>query len=378
VAAAEIARLFDLAQAPPWRAAITRLGPDDHVVLFVLHHIIADGWSMGVLVNEVTTAYVARRSGTPAPSPPLALQYRQYARQQRERLAAEGAELVAYWKRQLADVPPLLTLAPRPRPPVKSYRGGRHAFRIEPALAGSLAELARREQATLFMVTLAAYQALLFRLGGQEDFCVGAPTAGRSRRELEPIIGCFIDTLPLRADLRGDPPFVELLQRVRRTTLDAFAHQGLPFGRLVQELRPPRSPSFTPLFQVIFDFNSTPPATPPQWPELAVEPFGAPQPTAKTDLITDLWRGSDGELLGAVEYDRALFDAADVERFAAAFVTLLGAVAGAAETRVSALPLESEEERARRAEAARAREALHRGRLATIKGGRRTHVTDSH
>jgi non-ribosomal peptide synthetase component F len=228
------------------------------------------------------------------------------------------------------------------------------------------------------MVLLAAYEALLFRLTGQVDFCVGAPTAGRVHRDTEGIIGCFINTLPIRANVSGNPTYVELLQRVRRAALDAFAHQALPFGRMVQELRPARSPSYTPLFQVVFDFNSTPPPAPPPWSELSVEPFGAPLSTAKTDLIVDLWRGADGELLGALEYDRTLFESAEIERLAAAFLRVLEAVAANPDRSVNALPLESEADRERRAEAERSRDAVRRERLAAIKGGRRPHVTHSH
>ena len=375
----ETTRLFDLSQAPPWRACLLRLGVEDHVVLFLVHHIIADGWSMSLLVNEVTTAYVARQMGAPRAQPPLAMQYRDFARQQRADLERDSGALVAFWKQRLAGVPPLLSLSARPRPAVRSFHGGRHPFLVAPPVVDRLSELGRRERATLFMVTLAAYQALLFRLTGQEDFCVGAPTAGRVHREMEGIIGCFMNTLPIRANLEGNPTFVELLQRVRRTTLDAFTHQALPFGRIVHELRPPRNPSYTPLFQVVFDFNSTPPPAPPQWPALAVEPFGAPMPTAKTDLIVDLWRGEAGELLGAFEYDRALFDAADIERMAEGFQTLLDAVSGGPDRRVGSLPIESDEHRARRVQAERERDAARRERLTAIKGGgRRSHVTHSH
>ena len=378
VAQAEMTGLFDLSQAPPWRACVVQLGPEDHMVMFVLHHIIADAWSLSLLVHEVTTCYVTRQMGHPSVLAPLAMQYRQFAHQQRAELERDGDMLVAYWKRQLADVPPLLTVSARPRPAVKSYRGGRHGFRVSPRAVERLSEIGRREQATLFMVLMAAYQVLLFRLTGQEDFCVGAPTVGRVRRETEAIVGCFINTLPIRASLTGNPTFVELLQRVRRTTLDAFVHQALPFGRIVQEVRPARSPSYTPLFQVVFDFNSTPPPTAPQLPELEIEPFGAPMHTAKTDVIVDLWRGADEELLGAIEYDLALFDSTDIESLASGFLNLLDAVIESPDGRVSAFPLESDEDRERRAQAERQRDAARRERLAAIKGGRRSHVTHSH
>jgi acyl transferase domain-containing protein len=377
----QIAQLFDLSQAPPWRACIIQLAPDDHVLLFVLHHIIADGWSMGILMNEVGAAYVARRSGQPASVlPPLPMQYRELAMQQRGDLARDGATLVGFWKRHLAGVPPLLTLATRPRPATRSYQGARYGFRIAADLVARVTAVARREQATLYMALLATFQTLLFRLTGQEDFCVGTPIAGRGQRETERIIGCFMNTLPIRADLAGEPTFLDLLQRVRRATLDAFAHQALPFGRIVQELQPARSTSHTPLFQVVFDFNNTPPPAPPAWTDLAVEAFGAPMPTAKTDMIVDLWRAGAGEVLGAIEYDLALFAASDIERIAATFTRVLDGVAANPGSRVSTLSLESDADRILRAETEEQRDLARRERLAAIKSGtgKRSHVIPRH
>jgi hypothetical protein len=371
---AAVARPFNLSQAPPWRAYLVRFGADDHVALFVLHHIISDGWSMGILVHDLTAMYFARMMDWPSPLPALAVQYRQYAEGQRASLDRDGGALVSYWKRQLEGVPPLLTLSTRPRPPRPMYRGGRQTFVVNADLVQRLNDLARRAHVTLFMVLMSAYQTLLYRLTDQEDFCVGAPTAGRLQQETEPLIGCFINTLPIRADMRGNPPFLELVQRVRQTTLDAFAHQALPFGRMVQELRPPRAANVTPFFQVIFDFNSTPPPRAPERPGLRVEPFGTPMPTAKTDLIVDVWRGSAGELLGAAEYDLALFDDRDIERVTSSFLAVLDSVAAHPEGRLTSFALESAERREARERAERDRDEARRQRLTSAKGRRRVPV----
>ncbi|HEV8316460.1 MAG TPA: condensation domain-containing protein [Vicinamibacterales bacterium] len=371
---AAVARPFDLSHAPPWRACLVRFGADDHVALFVLHHIISDGWSMGILVHDLTAMYFARMMDWPSPLPALTVQYRQYAERQRVSLDRDGGALVAYWKRQLEGVPPLLTLSTRPRPARPMYRGGRQTFVINADLVQRLNDLARRAHVTLFMVLMSAYQMLLYRLTDQEDFCVGAPTAGRLQQETEPLIGCFINTLPIRADMRGNPPFLELVQRVRQTTLDAFAHQALPFGRMVQELRPPRAANVTPFFQVIFDFNSTPPPRAPERPGLRVEPFGTPMPTAKTDLIVDVWRGSAGELLGAAEYDLALFDDRDIERVTSSFLAVLDSIAANPEGRLTSFALESAERREARERAERERDDARRERLASAKGRRRAPV----
>ena len=371
---AAVAPPFNLSQAPPWRACLVRFGADDHVALFVLHHIISDGWSMGILVHDLTAMYFAGMMDWPAPLPALPVQYREYAERQRASLDRDGRALVAYWKRQLEGVPPLLTLSTRPRPARPMYRGGRQTFVINADLVQRLNDLARRAHVTLFMVLMSAYQTLLYRLTDQEDFCVGAPTAGRLQQETEPLIGCFINTLPIRADMRGNPPFLELVQRVRQTTLDAFAHQALPFGRMVQELRPPRSANVTPFFQVIFDFNSTPPPRAPERPGLRVEPFGTPMPTAKTDLIVDVWRGSAGELLGAAEYDLALFDDRDIERVTSSFLAVLDSVAATPEGRLTSFALESAERREARERAERDRDEARRERLASAKSRRRVPV----
>lgn len=377
-------RPFDIAAAPPWRASVVRVADDEYIAVFVVHHIISDAWSMRLLASEVAACYTARRERRPSALRELRLQYPAFAARQRAAVDHDGGELVAYWKRQLAGVPPLLTLSHRPRPAMRSLRGGRVAFTIGAALVGSLNDLARQERATLFMVLLTAYQVLLSRLGDQDDFCVGVPTAGRLDPDVEPLIGCFMNTLPIRANLRGHPTFLELLQRVRRTVLDAFARQALPFERIVQELRPTRTLSHTPLFQVIFDFNSVPRgarraasgAGADGDPGVHLEWVGTPMATAKTDLIVDLMPTDDGALDGSVEFDRALFDDERVAAMMASFITLLDAIAMNPVQRVIALPLESDDARAQRASGAREREEESRERLLAVRASRRgSHVT---
>jgi len=365
-------RPFELAAEPAWRACVVRLDAEDHVAAFVLHHIISDAWSMGLLVSEVAVAYLAARDGRKPNLREIPVQYQDFARRQRASIDQDGTTLVSYWKRQLADVPPLLTLSRRPRPVVRAYSGARHEFSIDAVVTRRLQELAKREQATLFMVVLAAFQALLYRLTYQEDFCVGVPTAGRLDPDLEPLIGCFINTLPVRANLVGDPTVHDLLVRVRRTMFDAFARQALPFGKIVEELRPPRHANYTPIFQVLFDFNTTPRTAAPADATMQLEPFELPLATSKTDLIVDLWHGNDGALYGSVEYDVALFDAAQVAVMMDSYTALLAAIALDPAARVSALPLESEAARAERMSGAHERERASRERLLAIQASRRT------
>jgi hypothetical protein len=288
--------------------------------------MIADSWSVALLADEVAMSYVALQAGAPPPLPRLAVRYVDFARREREAIARSGADLLEYWKRQLAGVPPLLTLSSRPRPAARSLRGARHAFAVEATLVRALAERGRPEDATLFMVMLAVYEMLLFRLTGQEDFCVGVPTAGRLDADLEGVLGCFTNTLPIRADLSGNPTWQQLLGRVRRTMLDGLAHQAVPFGQIVEHVRTARSTSYTPLFQVVFDFNSTPRPTGGAEGSMDFELFNVPLATAKTDVIVDLVPAGDGGLQGSVEYDVSLFDAADITQIVQGFLGLLAAV----------------------------------------------------
>ena len=281
---------FDLEAGPLLRAQLLRLAAEEHLLLLNVHHIVSDGWSMGVLWRELSSAYNAFVSGHAPDLPRLPIQYADYAVWQREWLQGEVLEgQLAYWKEKLADLSTLELPTDRPRPPVPSYQGAHLTFDLPAPLTQALKELSRREGATLFMTLLAAFQVLLHRYSGQEDIAVGTPIAGRGRTELEGLIGFFVNTLVLRSNLAGNPAFTELLARVRETALGAYTHQDLPFEKLVEELSPSRDISRNPLFQVMFVLQNAPDA------ELALRGVQASRlplagHSAKFDLTADYAR----------------------------------------------------------------------------------------
>ena len=257
----EALRPFDLARGPLLRTALVRLGEAEQLLLLTMHHVISDGWSLRVLARELSALYEAGLERRPSPLPELAIQYGDYAVWQRGWLRGEVLEAeLAHWRARLAGAPPVLDLPlDRPRPAVLSSRGASRALALPPALLPSLQALARRQGVTLFMAVLAAFQALLARISNTDDVSVGSPVAGRGQLRTEGLIGFFVNTLVLRTDLSGDRPFAELLARVRETSLAAYAHQDLPFEKLVEELHPQRDLSYAPLVQVSFVLDSDPP-----------------------------------------------------------------------------------------------------------------------
>ncbi len=271
---AEASRGFDLQRGPLLRPLLVRLGDREHRLLLNLHHIVADGWSAGILVRELGEIYRALAEGRPPLLPPLAVQYGDFALWQRQWLSGETLETqIDWWKEALAGAPTVLELpTDRPRPPVQSFRGGTRAVTLPAALAAALRALGRRRGATLFMTLLAGFDVLLYRYTGQDDLLVGSPIANRPRAELEPLIGLFVNTLVLRGRLGARPRFRELLDRVRGNALDAYAHQDLPFERLVEELHVERSLARTPLHQVVFALQNNP-ATSISLPGLTLEPL---------------------------------------------------------------------------------------------------------
>ncbi|HEX3253018.1 MAG TPA: amino acid adenylation domain-containing protein, partial [Pyrinomonadaceae bacterium] len=253
--ASEEAQLpFDLSVGPLLRAQLLRVSAEEHVVLVTVHHIVSDGWSMSLLVREVSRLYEAYRSGQESPLAELPIQYADYATWQREWLSGEVLEKeLSYWREQLAGAPPVLELpADHVRPPVQTFRGARQSFVIDASVAEGVKALSRREGATLFMTLLAAFETLLYRYSGQTSVVVGTPIAGRTQVEVEELIGFFVNTLVLRTEVSGGLSFVELLRQVKEVALGAYAHQEVPFEKLVEELEPERSLSHTPLFQVMF------------------------------------------------------------------------------------------------------------------------------
>ncbi len=340
--AAEAHQPFDLGRGPLLRLALLRLAPDIHLLLLTLHHIIADGWSRGIFLRELTTLYTAGTTRTPAALPALPIQYADYAVWQRAWLRGAVLETqLAYWRTQLAATPVLELPTDYPRPAVQTFHGTVQSFELPPALRQALAALCRHTHVTLFMTLLAAWQALLARYSGQDDIVVGTPIAGRTHAETEHLIGCFVNILALRSDLSGKPSFRRLLSRVREVCLQSYAHQDLPFEQVVDALQPARDLSRHPLFQVMFILQNTPVQT----PGMDVEFLYAPDTgTAKFDLTLSMIEEGD-RLYGLLEYNTDLFGAATIERMIGHFTTLLEGAIADPDCPISALPLLTEAER---------------------------------
>jgi amino acid adenylation domain-containing protein len=350
LATVEASRPFDLASGPVFRATLLRLAPEEHALLLTMHHLVSDGWSVGVLFGELHQLYASLLAGRASPLPELHVRYGDFAAWQRERLQGGAlAGQIAYWREQLRDPPPSCGFpTDRRRPPVRSYRGATRRALLEPMLTERLRALGERVNATPFMVFLAAFQTFLFRYNDQHDSVVGAPVANRPRPEVEPLIGLFANTLVLRTSLAGDPSFAELLARVRATALGALEHPDVPVERLVEELRVPRDAGRTPLFQVMFAFQNLPGGQAADAFALAdglvARPFRADNPTAKFDLTLYLTPG-DGGMAGTWQYNADLFEDATVERMVRHFRTLLEGIASDPSRRLSELPLLPEADR---------------------------------
>ncbi|MDZ7269339.1 MAG: amino acid adenylation domain-containing protein [candidate division KSB1 bacterium] len=331
---------FNLATGPLWRIKLYRLAADEHVVFVCMHHIISDGWSRNVFVNEMAALYRAFSSGSTAALPELPIQYVDFAQWQRNWLQGEVLDRqLAYWKKQLAGLGTLQLPLDRPRPPVQTYRGARMPFHLTPDLTQKLQALSQREAVTLFMTLLAAFQTLLHRHARQTDIAVGTPIANRTRRETEGLIGFFANTLVMRTDFSGDPTFRELLQRVRETALGAYAHQDLPFERLVEELQPERDLSRSPLFQVMFILQNTPKPPAEDQLGLAVSVLESEGGTAMFDMTLSLTEAENGGLTGFLEYNTDLFEPATITRWLARWQTLLAGIVTDPNQRVSRLPV---------------------------------------
>ncbi len=330
----EAQRPFDLVTGPLFRTSLLRFGEHDHVLLLTMHHIVSDGWSLGLLVKEVEALYTAFSSGRPTPLSELAIQYADYAVWQRQQL--QGATLeqqLNYWREQLRDAPVLDLPRDRARPAVQGYAGASFALGVGPHLSAALKQLSQQSGTTLFMTLLAAFQELLHRYSGQTDIVVGSPVAGRTQLETENLIGFFVNTLALRTNLSGDPTFRELLGRVREVTLQAYAHQEVPFEAVVEEVQPARSLSYTPIFQVMLALQN---ARAPQLalPGLTLERLELLTNTAKFDLTLLLEEEAEG-LSGLLEYSTDLFDGATIQRLLGHFQTLLETVVANPDQRLS-------------------------------------------
>ncbi|MEM7355007.1 MAG: condensation domain-containing protein, partial [Acidobacteriota bacterium] len=352
--AEEAGRGFDLAAGPLLRCSLLRLAPCEHVLLLTLHHIVSDGWSIGVMLRELQALYGACLAAEASPLAELPLQYVDYAQWQRDRLAGGrgGGEApegqLAYWQQRLADLPRLELPTDRPRPATPSHRGATLPVALPTALSRELAAFSRRHDATLFMTLLASFATLLGRTTGQTDVPVGSPIANRNHLFTEDLIGFFVNTVVLRIDLAGDsasrgPTFRDLVGRVRELTLAADASQDVPFERVVQELDPERDLSTTPMFQVMFVLQNAP-LGPMQLPGLELELMPVDSGTAKFDLTLAL--EGESSLEGTLEYRRDLFDATSMRRLLRRFEVLLGGIVAQPERRLGELPLLSAPERA--------------------------------
>jgi amino acid adenylation domain-containing protein len=343
IAREEAGTPFDLARGPVLRVRLVRLGPADHALLTTMHHIASDGWSTGLLVDEVVTIYAAFSEGLPSPLPELPIQYADFAAWQRQ--ALQGAALdeqLAWWRRSLEGASMVLDLpADRPRPAVQGHRGVRAVGKLPSGAVDALAELTASEGATLFMTLLSAMATYLQRISGQNDLCLGTPVAGRKRVETERLIGFFVNTLAVRADLAGDPPFREALRRVRTAAVGAFEHQDTPFERIVEEVHAERDLSRTPVFQVVLSLQNVPRAS--DTAPFPIEPLPGGEPSALYDLTltaTDTGAG----LSFALDGNADLFEPATMRRMAGHLETLLAGIAENPERRLSELPLLTESE----------------------------------
>ncbi|MEK9495952.1 amino acid adenylation domain-containing protein [Photorhabdus sp. P32] len=336
---------FDLARGPLIRCALIQLADEEHIFLLTQHHIISDAWSLKILESELVALYADCLNQQPDPLLPLTIQYPDYAAWQRQVFSGEGVQAQSdYWRRTLADAPVLLELPiDRPRPSQQSFTGGRVAVHIDAPLVQALKHLGQQHGTTLFMTLLSAWAALLSRLSGQDDVVIGIPSANRNRREIEPLLGFFVNTLALRIDLSGMPDVVTLLQRVRQTTLGAQEHQDLPFEQVVEIVQPPRRPEHTPIFQVMFAWQENETE---EWqlPELAVTPFELEYDIAKFDLQLELTEKA-GEIVGELNYSSALFDHETIERQAGYLQAILWAMVNQPQQPVTSIDILSSAER---------------------------------
>jgi len=337
LAQAEAQLPFDLGNDSLLRVCLLQLSETQHVLLFTLHHIIADAWSLGVLIQEFAQAYSAFSTGESLSLPELPIQYADFAVWQRQWLQGDVLETqLHYWQQQLQHAPPLLELpTDRPRPPVQTFRGAYQSLILPNALMEELKAFSRREDTTLFMTMLAAFKTLLYRYTGQTDLLVGSPIANRNRAEIEHLIGFFVNTLVLRTDLSNNPTFRSLLARVRETTLGAYAHQDLPFEKLVEELRPERQQQHSPLFRVWFVLQNAP-MPPLELPGLTLTPFDVDSGTTKFDLALFFFETSEG-LEGCFEYNADLFDTSTIAQMVHQFEALLQTVVAQPDIQLSVL-----------------------------------------
>ncbi|BDA68754.1 hypothetical protein CAL7716_029200 [Calothrix sp. PCC 7716] len=341
-AAQEAQQPFDISSDLLLRVKLLRLGEQEHIVLLTMHHIVSDGWSIGVLVEELATLYQVFCNGQPSPLPPLSIQYVDFAAWQRQWLQGQALETqLSYWLKQLENAPKVLELpTDHPRPAIQTFRGATYSFELSKELSVALNKLSQQQGTTLFMTLLAGFQILLWRYTGQNDIVVGSPIANRNRAEIEGLIGFFVNTLVLRTNLVGNPSFEELLKRVREVALGAYAHQDLPFELLIEQLQPQRNLSHTPLFQVMFVLqNALRSAL--ELPGLTLSPLESDSGTAQFDLTLSMTETESG-LVGSFEYNTDLFAQSSIQRMAGHLQTLFKSIVTNPRQRLSDLRLLTE------------------------------------
>ncbi|MEH2147960.1 amino acid adenylation domain-containing protein [Nostoc sp.] len=336
---------FDLSNAPLLRVTLLRLGSESHVLVLIMHHIITDGWSMGIFIQELSNLYRGFTLSSPSLLPELPIQYADFAVWQRRWLTeAIQKQQLNYWKQQLADAPPLLELpTDKPRPAIQTFCGATQKFQIDQNLSKQIKTFSQQSGATLFHTLLAAFAVLMFRYSGQDDICIGSPIANRNRRELETLIGFFVNTLVLRNQIKGNPSFTEFLSQVRQVATSAYTHQDVPFEQVVEALQPERSLSYNPLFQVVFVLENFLLDTL-ELPDVSLTPQFVERGTSQFDLTLAVWETKAG-LIGSWEYNSDLFEPDTIARMTSHFQTLLAAIIANPNQAIGELPLLSQPER---------------------------------
>jgi amino acid adenylation domain-containing protein len=376
LAAIEARRPFDLRRGPLMRAKLLRLGEQDHVLLFVMHHIISDGWSMGVFVSEMSGLYQAFTNNEPSPLADLPIQYADYASWQQRYLRDEVLENeLDFWRTHLAgDIVPLDLPVDRVPQGQRTGRGGQLTFRLSPVVSDSLRALSRRHGTTLFMTLLAAFKTLLHKYSGQDDIVIGAAVAGRTRAETEGLIGLFINMLPLRSQLTGTLTFRELLSHVRSITLAAFTHQTLPLDKIVEAVRPERKANHTPLFQVAFGLQNAA-IQPVEVSGLTLTPVSFDLDATRLDLTVWMWETPAG-LAASYTYTLDLFEPSTIERMHEHFETLLEAIVANPDEEIALLEFRSRREREEQVEEKRRRQQAEYQKL--LSAGLKTKAAPDH
>jgi hypothetical protein len=362
----EAQHAFDLATGPMLRARLVRLGRGDHILLFTMHHIVSDAWSAGVLVKEVVALYISYTRGERSPLPELTAQYADYAVWQRESLTGEALDNhVRYWETRLRGMQTLLLPTDGPRPKAQTYSGARQSFVVESRVMQSLKKLAREEGATLFMTLLAAFQTFMHRYSGQSDIVIGTDLANRNRAEIEPLIGFFVNILPMRADFSGEPSFREMTRRTQKVALEAYAHQDLPFEKLVAALKLERDLSRHPIFQVIFVLQNAP-AGNLELGELVLKPVPIECHSVKFDLAMFMTERGD-TLVGYLDYNTDLFHSARISRMIGQFQRLLEELTARPDASVGSAEILSEEEKQQSAMEEKLRKEAAQRRLVGVR-----------